>query len=379
MTKTITPVIMSGGSGTRLWPVSRTQKPKQFHAFAGGGSLLAETVARVSSAEARRAGFAPPVLICSAAHAGTARAEAGEAGADLSALILEEQGRNTAPAAAFAAFHAAEADAEALVLLSPADHHMAAPAVFVAAVEKSAEAARAGRLVTFGIRPDAPETGYGYIRRGDGEAGDGVAAVEAFVEKPDHAAAQAYLADGSYFWNAGIFLFRADVLLDELKAHRPDIFAGAKKAYDAAARDGDTITLKAEDLADCPADSLDYAVMEKTANAAVMPVDPRWSDVGSWSAVWALSEKTGDGDALSGDVMGLDTSGCLIRSDGPMVAALGVEDLVIVATGDAVFVAPRARAQDVRKIVEALKNAGRPEADMLPAAISDALSKAPKR
>ncbi|GAB4528949.1 MAG: hypothetical protein Tsb0010_11240 [Parvularculaceae bacterium] len=365
-TEKILPAVMSGGAGSRLWPLSRAEKPKQFHALTGADSMLGGTLRRFAGAE-----FAPPLVICSAQHRAAAAAAADEAGLGAAAFILEPEGRNTAPAAVFAALHAREAG-RALVLLAPADHHFARPADFTQAVAAAARAALDGALVTFGITPSHPETGYGYIRRGGPTGVKGVFQVDAFVEKPDLPTATQYVESGEFLWNAGVFLFSPNALLTEMARCAPEILERAAAAYEGGRRDGAFLELNAEAMAACPAESVDYAVMEQTARAAVAPIDPGWSDVGSWRAVWEIAAKDAEGNAAQGDAILVDSRRTLARSDGPLVVALGVEDLVVVATPDAVFVAPRDRAQDVREIVDELKKRNRPEAIRFGAAGNDA-------
>lgn len=362
----ILPAVMSGGAGSRLWPLSRAEKPKQFHALAGADSLLGDTLRRFSGAR-----FAPPLIICSAQHRAAALGAAAGAGYGSAAFILEPEGRNTAPAAVFAALHGREAGS-ALVLLAPADHHIARPDAFEQAVGTAARAALDGALVTFGITPSRPETGYGYIRCGAPSDVEGVRRVDAFVEKPDLPTATQYVESGEFLWNAGVFLFSPDALLTEMARCAPAILDRASAAYERGRREGAFLELEADAMAACPAESVDYAVMERTARAAVAPIDPGWSDVGSWRAVWEIAAKDQDGNVAQGDAILVDSRRTLARSDGPLVVALGVEDLVVVATPDAVFVAPRDRAQDVREIVDELKKRNRPEATRFGAAGNDA-------
>jgi mannose-1-phosphate guanylyltransferase len=343
----IIPVILSGGSGTRLWPLSRAARPKQMLDLTGSGSMLAMTAGRV--ADPHR--FAAPWVV-----AGTGQAEAIEQALPaLGKLILEPAARNTAPAIALAAL-AAEPDD--LLLILPSDQLIADAAGFRAAVARAAPYAREGWIVTFGMAPDRAETGYGYVERG-AELGGGVHRAERFVEKPDAATAARYLAGGRHDWNGGIFLMRAGTYLDALEAHAPDIARAARAAMEAAPRDGLRIHPGEAAFARSPAVSIDYAVMEKAEKVAVAPVSVGWSDVGSWEALLEVSQRDVDGNALSGDVIALGASGCLIRSDGPLVAAIGVEDLVVVATADAVLIVPKAESQRVKEIVEGLKEKGR--------------------
>lgn len=343
----ITPVILCGGSGTRLWPLSRAAQPKQMLALAGPDSLLRQTVARVGDPQV----FAAPVAVGAAAQADAIAREVEQLGA----LILEPAQRNTAPAIALAALNAAGDD---VLLVLPSDHLIADAEGFREAVRRALPFAREGWIVTFGMAPDRPETGYGYIRRG-AAIGDGVFAAERFVEKPDAETAVRYLADGGYDWNGGIFLLRADVAIEGLRTHAPEILAAAREAFDRAARDGVRIVPEAAAFRAAPSQSIDYALMEKAGKVAVMPVSIGWSDIGSWDALHDRLPHDEDGNAIAGDVVALDARGCLIRSDGPVIAAIGVNDLVIVATADAVLVVPRDQAQRVKEIVDALGKDGR--------------------
>ncbi len=341
----ITPVILSGGSGTRLWPLSRRATPKQFLEFTPGGTMLAQTLTRTPQDET---GYAAPVIVCNIAHAElVARHCAGRA----ATVILEPAARNTAPAIALAALALAP---DALMLVMPSDHVIADVAAFRRAIAAAAPLAADGWLVTFGIDPDAPETGYGYIERGECIA-DGLFRVGRFVEKPDLATAQAYVSAGNYSWNAGIFLFRAGAYLDALAAYAPDMLSAAKAAMAGAQHDAPFVRPDAAAFAASPSDSIDYAVMEKAEKVAVAPVDMGWSDIGSWDALYDLSEKDGRGNACFGDVEHIDAAGCLVRSDGPLVTLCGVEDLIVIATGDSVMVLPRGKSQDTKRIVDALK------------------------
>ncbi|MEL6363244.1 MAG: mannose-1-phosphate guanylyltransferase/mannose-6-phosphate isomerase [Pseudomonadota bacterium] len=349
----IHPAVMSGGSGTRLWPLSRAEKPKQFHALVGEETMLDATLARLAP-------FAPPLLIAAAAHEAHLVAALPEAGP--ASIVLEPFGRNTAAAAAVAAALVAERDADGLVLLAPADHHISDPASFQQTVLSAAAAADDGRIVTFGVRPTHPATGYGYIRRGVALDVGGADEVAAFVEKPNRDKAKAYLQDGAYLWNAGIFLFRARTMLDELKRWRPDIHGGALRALHAARRDGPFVRLPEAEFADCPSESVDYAVMEKTDCAAVAPAAFPWTDLGAWDAVLDIADCDGNGVSAIGDVVAIGGRNALLRSDGPLVAAIGVEDMVVVATEDAIFVAPTSRVQEVKEVVSILKEKGRTEA-----------------
>jgi mannose-1-phosphate guanylyltransferase/mannose-6-phosphate isomerase len=344
----IIPAIMSGGAGTRLWPLSTEARPKQFSALGGADSLFAATVKRVSGSAGGIA-FAPPMVLCNAAHAEHVRAGLEEAGAKAAAIVFEPEARNTAAVSVVAAALAAEIDPNALVLLLPADHLIADEAAFHAALERAAPIARE-RIVTFGIAPNRPATGYGYIKRGSTLA-EGVFAIDAFKEKPDEVTARAYLADSSYSWNAGIFLFAPMVLLGEFDLS-PEVRHYALQSLENAARAGDAISLDAAAFARAPALPVDIAVMEKTKRAAVAPCDIGWADVGAWDEVWRLSPKDSAGNALSGPAAILDGENNLILSSGVKVCAAGVSDLVIVATRDGVIVLPRARAQDAKLLRE---------------------------
>jgi mannose-1-phosphate guanylyltransferase/mannose-6-phosphate isomerase len=358
----IYPVILSGGSGTRLWPMSRSLYPKQLLALFGKTSLLQETAQRI----VERPGFAPPLIVANEEHRFIIAEQLRAIGAAPAALLLEPVGRNTAPAAAVAALRIADSDPDGLMLVMPSDHAIADPAAFHQAVERAAAAARTGLLVTFGITPERAETGYGYIAGGAPIAGcDRAFAVKGFVEKPDTAQAERYVTAGDHFWNSGIFLFPVGLYLAELDRLRPDMLAACKKALAAAKSDADFVRLDKAAFAECPADSIDYAVMEHTGRAAVVPVGMGWSDLGSWDALWEMSAKDERGNSLAGNVIAEDTGNCYLRSDAGLVAAIGVEDLVVVATDDAVMVAPRNRTQEVKQLVGRLLKDGRGEADAL--------------
>jgi mannose-1-phosphate guanylyltransferase / mannose-6-phosphate isomerase len=359
----IHPVILSGGSGTRLWPMSRTLYPKQILPLVGDHSLLQQAVLRVDGLS----GFAAPLIVANEEHRFIIAEQLREVGLARHALVLEPVGRNTAPAACVAALSLVEAASDALMLVMPSDHVIEDRAAFLTAVERAATAARTGRLVTFGIHPERPETGFGYIERGAALSGaEGAFALARFVEKPDTATAEAYVASGDFFWNSGIFLFPAALYLSELERLRPDMLAACRLALEGARRDDDFVRLDKAAFAACPSDSIDYAVMEHTERAAVVPVSMGWNDLGSWDALWELADKDASGNALVGNVIAEDAANCYLRSESGLVAALGVEDLVVVATDDAVMLAPRSRAQDVRRLVSRLASENRGEADALP-------------
>ncbi|WP_132999142.1 mannose-1-phosphate guanylyltransferase/mannose-6-phosphate isomerase [Luteimonas arsenica] len=340
------PVLLSGGSGTRLWPLSREAYPKQFLALSGGHTMLQDTWLRV----APLASLAP-VVVANEEHRFLAGEQLRQVGVDGAAIVLEPVGRNTAPAIAAAALQAGADGSDPLLLVLPSDHVVRDAAAFQAAVREAMPSAEAGALVTFGIVPEAPETGFGYIQAG---AGEGVRQVLRFVEKPDAATAQQYLDAGGYYWNSGMFLFRASRYLEELGRFRPDMLDAVRKAFDGAARDGDFVRLDRDAFAASPSDSIDYAVMEKTDRAMVLPVDIGWNDVGSWSALWAVSEQDADGNAHNGDVVTIDSRGSYVWSR-RMVALVGVDDLVVVETDDAVLVASKDRVQQVKDVVAKLK------------------------
>lgn len=342
----IVPAILSGGSGTRLWPMSVPARPKQFLALGSGRTLFQEAAARVVGD-----GFLAPIVICNREHRFLVAEQLREMDVAPLAVALEAEPRNTAPAAAVAALLAAERAPGALVLLLPSDHVVRRPERFRAAIMAGAEAAAQGALVVFGIAPDRPHTGYGYIRTGEPIPGaDGCARVRGFVEKPDRARAESYLPTGDYLWNAGIFLFRPDVLLAELERLSPAIYAAAREAVAKGANDLDFFRLDAATFAACPAGPLDKVVMEKTANAAVVPVNMGWSDAGSWAALWEAGDKDGAGNVRIGPVVAYETAGCYLHSEGPTIGVMGLGDVTVIATEDAVLVAPRERAEEVRTL-----------------------------
>jgi mannose-1-phosphate guanylyltransferase/mannose-6-phosphate isomerase len=349
------PVILSGGSGTRLWPLSRGQYPKQFLPLVSGKTMIQETLLRLQGVR----GLQPPIAVCNEDHRFMMAEQLWEVGSRPAAIILEPVGKNTAPAVAMAALSAASSDDVLLIL--PADHVIADAGAFHQAIVKAETLAQQDYLVTFGIVATAPETGYGYIKASQMAVGEGYQ-VEAFVEKPDAETAQRYLDSGGYFWNSGMFAFKAGVFLRELETFNPQMLKVCREALAAAKTDMDFTRLDKEIFSTCPSDSIDYAVMEKTGKAAVIPLDAGWNDVGSWSALWDVTSKDGAGNAIKGDVLTIDTVNSYIHSNSKLVAVIGVQDLVVVETDDAVMVASKDRVQDVKGIVDQLKALKRDEA-----------------
>jgi mannose-1-phosphate guanylyltransferase / mannose-6-phosphate isomerase len=383
----IVPVILSGGSGTRLWPLSRELYPKQLLPLLGEDTMLQSTLKRLEGLE----GLAAPIVVCNEAHRFLVAEQLRRIGVAPAAILLEPAGRNTAPAvalAAAAALQEREQGEDPLLLVLPADHVIRNPEAFRAAIAAGAKLAREGKLVTFGVVPDRPETGYGYIRAavaadaaggqgdGGGRAGDAAgrtgdaiataaaAPVQQFVEKPDVSLAQEYVASGQYFWNSGMFMFRASRYIEELRTHRPEIVTQCVAAIAGAKADLDFIRVDKQAFEECPADSIDYAVMENTAHAWVVPLDAGWSDVGSWSSLHDASDPDIAGNVTVGDVLLEDATNCYLYSESRLVAAVGLADCVVVETKDAVLVAPRNRVQEVKKLVERLKADGRYETSL---------------
>ena len=344
----IIPVIMSGGSGTRLWPLSTAARPKQFHYLGAERTMIEETVLRFSGQHAGVV-FLPPVIIASAAHADLVSDAMRNIGVVPSAVILEPMGRNTAATAALAALIAQEIDPAAHVLLAPADHLVANGAAFVETI-RAACAILPDRIVTFGISPTGPETGFGYIQQGQRLA-DGVYAVTTFKEKPNAKIATQYLDEGGYSWNSGVFLFSPETMLDEFSTAAGDIRDGARAALVLAQRSGQQILLDADTFASVRSEAVDRAVMEHTGRAAVAPCDIGWADVGSWAEVWRLSDKDDRGNAVTGSALLEEAANNLIRTDGVHISVIGLSDLIIVASGDSILIAPRDRAQDVKKVI----------------------------
>jgi mannose-1-phosphate guanylyltransferase/mannose-6-phosphate isomerase len=351
MAPLIVPVLMSGGSGTRLWPVSRQAMPKQFHNLGAANTLIQDAALRAGGE-----GFSAPVVVCNIAHAQVARAQLAAVGAAPQALLLEPAARNTAACAVAAAAWIARRDPDALLLLLPADHHITDVAAFRAAVATGAPAARGGALVVFGLKPAWAETGYGYIRAADYDGA--VRKVAAFVEKPDQATAEAFFADPAYSWNAGMFLFSARTFLEEARRLAPEAARCAEAAVDEARVDGDLVAL-GPSFIDAPSISIDYAVMEKTDRAMVAPCEMGWSDVGAWRAIWDLAAKSEAGNALEGDIVAVDVEGCLARTDGPTVVLAGLRDVVVVVENGVVMVSAKDASNALKSAVERLKGEGR--------------------
>lgn len=357
------PVILSGGSGSRLWPLSRESFPKQLLSLTGGGeTLLQSTIRRVAELPMAMS----PLVVCNESHRFLVAEQLRQIDVLSPTIVLESVGRNTAPAIAVAAQvvrSRVRDGTDPLLLVLPADHVVRDSQVFNRVLQAAIPAAQAGRLVTFGVVPQHPETGYGYIRcRADRALEwDGLFRIEQFVEKPDRATAERYIAAGDYLWNSGMFLFKASVVLDELARHAPDIERSSVRAVETAKADLDFLRIDAEAFSDRHADSIDYAVMEKTDRAVVAPLDAGWSDVGSWSSLHETIDRDSHGNALRGDVIAEDTTDSLVLAESRLVATVGLTGHIVVETKDAVLVVPKERVQDVKKLFERLKRTGRPE------------------
>ncbi|BAJ03952.1 mannose-1-phosphate guanylyltransferase/mannose-6-phosphate isomerase [Shewanella violacea] len=352
----ILPVIMAGGSGSRLWPLSRQMFPKQFLTLSGDSSMLQSTAMRLQGIE-----HAPAMVICNEEHRFSVAEQFRANNIPNSGIILEPVGRNTAPAIALAAFTAVKNNDDPLLLVLAADHLIKNEPAFRQSVKAATEFALAGKLVTFGIVPTAPETGYGYIKHGEAYANGAGYCVAEFVEKPNKATAQAYLDSKNYYWNSGMFLFKASRYLDELKTHSPEIYAACEKAIANTAQDFDFLRVDKAAFEACPDNSIDYAVMEPLCSSqgsdkvVVVPMDCGWSDVGSWSALWEVQDKDSNGNAFQGDVISIDTSNSYVHASHKLVATIGLEDVIIVETKDAILVSKQTEVQQVKKIVEQLK------------------------
>ena len=358
MVEPLIPVILSGGAGTRLWPLSREMFPKQLLALASKRTMLQETAARLAGI----AGVTAPIIVCNESHRFTVAEQIRELGAEASGILLEPVGRNTAPAVALAALHAMKQGADAILIVVPADHVIREARAFQQAAEVAAGLAKNGKLVTFGILAHAPETGYGYIRRGEGEGP--AYPVAQFIEKPSLDVALQFVASRDYYWNSGMFVFKASRYLDELARFAPDILEASKAAYESAKADLDFVRIDKAAFEKCRADSIDYAVMEKTRDAVMLPLDAGWSDVGSWASLFDALPSDEEGNVLQGDVLVHDTHDCYVHSTSRLVTAVGMDDHVIVETKDAVLVAPKERVQDVKELVAKMKKSGRSESSL---------------
>ena len=342
MATTVQPVVLAGGAGTRLWPISTEKRPKHLLPIVGSATMLAQTLERVGDA----ALFWKPIIVGAASQAEEIAEIAPEA-----ALILEPCPRGSAAAVAFAALNVPD---DTILLVLPSDHHVTEAAPLVDAIRRGLSIAQSGRLVTFGIQPTHAETGYGYIVGGEAIE-EGVLNADFFVEKPAKEVAEDLMGTGNAFWNSGMFMFGAGAFLGELRRHAPQIYEATKASFERAQRNGRSITPDAGPLQDCPSTSIDYAVMERSDCIAVIPIELDWSDVGSWAAVYDLGPKDSAGNQVSENSRAIDSRGCLIRSDGPSIVAIGIQDLVVIATGDHVLIVPRSEAQRVREAAEALK------------------------
>ncbi|MEW8028010.1 MAG: mannose-1-phosphate guanylyltransferase/mannose-6-phosphate isomerase [Candidatus Thiodiazotropha sp.] len=354
----IIPVILSGGSGTRLWPLSRSAYPKQFIPLTDEKSLFQQTLQRMSGVP----GAGDALIVCNEEHRFMVAEQMRQLDIASLGIMLEPIGRNTAPAIACAALHALSKDQDAVLVVTPSDHVIRDNERFVTAMSQGLQSVDDGSLVTFGIVPDKPEVGYGYIRKQDASLSSGAFPVAEFVEKPDLETAKGYLASGDYYWNSGMFVFRADAYLQELKQFHPDILQAATQACELIKPDMDFLRLDKEAFTACPSESIDYAVMEKTEKSVVVPMDAGWSDVGSWSALADVSVEEGDnGNVVQGDVLIKGVSNSYLRSENRMIAGIGLDNVIVVETADAVLVADKSHVQDVKQIVEELKSSGRCE------------------
>lgn len=351
----ILPIILAGGSGTRLWPLSRQWYPKQFLQLNGKHSLLQQTLARVEGHQ-----FDKPLIICNEAHRFLAAEQVRVTDLETHPILLEPEPRSTAPAIALAAYYAQSLNTDPYLLVMPADHVIGDQPAFEQAIEKAVEHAEKGYLVTFGIEPAYAETGFGYIHRGQ-EIATGVFHIDRFVEKPDAQTAEKYVTSKQYCWNSGLFLFKSSDYLAALTKHHPEMVEACKQAMKQSAQDADFIRADKVAFSDCPSDSIDYAVMEKTDKAVVVSLDAAWNDVGSWQALWDISEKDENGNVFQGDVIAVDAHHSLVRADSRLVTLVGLDDVIVVETKDAVLVAHQDKVQKVKKVVEQLKSDDRRE------------------
>jgi mannose-1-phosphate guanylyltransferase/mannose-6-phosphate isomerase len=357
MSLPLIPVVLCGGSGTRLWPLSRETYPKQFLRLLGEETLLQQTIQRLRAID----GMGAPVLVCNDSSRFVAAEQLREIGIDDAQILLEPLRRNTAPAIAVAALHAMAQGEDPILLVLPSDHVIKDHAAFHTAIQTATEAAEQGNLVTFGITPLGPETGYGYIRAGAAAAGQAQPVLQ-FVEKPDRATAEQYLASGNYYWNSGMFVFRASRYLEELTRYQPEIVTACRKAVELAQKDFDFIRLDSKAYAASPENAIDYAVMERTECACVVAMDAGWSDIGSWASVWEVADKDADNNATQGDVLLQDCEDCLVHGTTRLITAVGMRNTVIIETADALLIMDTERAQDTRKLVEKLTKTKRSEA-----------------
>ncbi len=355
----ITPVILAGGSGTRLWPLSRSLHPKQLIRLSGEHTMLQQTSMRLDGFESA----GNPIVICSEAYRFMAAEQMRQIDAAPNSIILEPAGRNTAPALAVAALKVLKDDKDPLLLVLPADHYISRTPKFQKAVQTGAKLAEKGHLITFGISPHAPETGYGYIKKGKrlGSNENVASTIERFVEKPDYETAVKYVESGNYFWNSGMFMFKASCVLKELETFVPDIVKACKLAVSKGTKDLDFFRLDPKAFTSCPADSIDYAVMEKTTKGAMVPMDAGWNDLGSWEALWRVGEKDVKNNVVKGDVLIEDVNNSYLHATSRLLTAVGLSDHIVIETSDAVMISPRNRVQDVKRLVDKLKSENRNE------------------
>lgn len=361
----VTPVVLCGGSGTRLWPLSRSGFPKQFLSLTGNDSLFQQAVQRLSKLGSAEIEVTSSLIVTGEDHRFLASEQLREIGIETGRVLLEPVGRNTAPALTLAALAALEDGSDPVLVVTPADHAVADPAAFVVATKTAIEEAANGTIVILGVKPDRPETGYGYIRTGSANGGNGVAAVKRFVEKPNESTAKSYLVEGGYYWNAGMFVLRASVWLKALEQFRPDILDATQKAWATRAADAQFVRPGKADFAAIPSESVDYAAMERCPGSQfaikMVPLDAGWDDLGAWDAVWKVLPKDESGNAHIGDVLTTDSRNTLVHATGRLVSLVGVEDIIVVETPDAVLVADKSRSQDVKHIVNALQQQKREE------------------